>query len=131
MASSVPAGTYPLTITATGGGVIKTVTFTLNVPGFTLSSPATVQVLRGGSTPLTITTAPVSGFSAAVALSVTGLPAGVTATFAPTSIPAPGSGTSTLTLAASSAAKAGNYTITVTAVGSGITHTAPLIVTVK
>jgi uncharacterized membrane protein len=131
LASTAAAGSYPLTITATGGGVTKTATFTLNVPNFTLSIPATARLLPAGSTPLSVATAVVGGFSNSVALSITGLPTGVTATFAPATIATPGSGASTLTLAASSAAKAGTYSLTVTAVGNGITHTSSLTLTVK
>jgi hypothetical protein len=58
-----------------------------------------------------------------VSLSVSGLPAGATAAFSPTSIAAPGSGSSTLTLTTGTAA-AGTYSLTVTGTGGGKTHTA-------
>jgi hypothetical protein len=52
-------------------------------------------------------------------MSSSGEPSGVTASFSPTSIPAPGSGTSTLTLTVGSSAAAGTYTINVIGTGTG------------
>jgi hypothetical protein len=67
-----------------------------------------VTIVRGG------------GFSGAVSLSVSGLPSGVTGTFAPTSLDA-NTTTATLTLTASSSAAAGSAPLTITASGSGVT----------
>src|SRR5262249_20058196 len=86
-------------------------------PDFSVSaSPASVSVAQGGSGTSTITVGSVNGFNSAVALSASGLPSGVTASFAPTSVtpPAGGSGTSTLTLTASAAATTGTATVTIT-----------------
>jgi subtilase family serine protease len=136
VASTTVTGTYPITITGTGGGITHTATVSLTVtaaptPAFTLSaSPTSVSVKQGSSGSSTITTTVSGGFSSAVALTASGQPAGVTATFSPTSIAAPGSGTSTLTLAVASTAVAGTYTITVTGTGGGITHTATVSLTV-
>jgi hypothetical protein len=100
-------------------------------PDFTISaSPATVSVVQGNSGTSTITTAALNGFNSAIALSATGQPAGVTVTFAPTSIAAPGSGTSTMTMAVASSTALGTYTITVTGTGSAITHTTTVALTV-
>ncbi len=131
--STATPGTYALTFTATGGGVTKTQTLSLTVltPSFTLSpSAASAAVTPGGSIPIIFTTARLNGFSSAVALSVTGLTSGVTATFAPGSIASPGAGTSTLTLAAASTALAGTSALTVTATGGGVTKTQALSLTV-
>ena len=78
----------------------------------------------------TITTAVSGGFSSAIALAASGLPTGVTASFSPASIAAPGSGTSKLTLTVASTAAAGTSTITITGTGGGITHTATVSLTV-
>jgi hypothetical protein len=77
----------------------------------------------------TITTS--GGFDAAVALSINSLPSGLTASFSPASIAAPGAGSSMLTLTASSQSAAGVYNnITITAKGGGLSQTIPLAVTV-
>jgi polyisoprenoid-binding protein YceI len=69
------------------------------------------------TTSIKLSTAALNGFQSQVALSASGLPAGVTASFAPATISAPGSGASTLTLAAASETIAGSYNLTVTAIG--------------
>jgi uncharacterized membrane protein len=126
VASATAIGTYPLTITASGGGVVKTAALTLNVPSFAISVPTSLTLLPGGHQPLDIMTGALDGFNAAIALSVSGLPSGVTAAFAPTAIAAPGTGSSWLTITASQTANPGTYPLTVTAVGFGITKTSAL-----
>jgi subtilase family serine protease len=114
-----------------GTGLINALAPTTTSPTFTLSaSPASVSVVQGNSGTSTITTTVAGGFDSAVALSASGQPTGVTVSFNPTSIAAPGSGTSTLTLAVASTTVAGTYTITVTGTGGGITHTATVSLTV-
>ena len=101
-----------------------------STPDFTIAaSPAAVSAAQGASVNTTITTAVSGGFNSAVALSVSGLPTGASATFTPTSIAAPGSGTSTLKLTAGTAAT-GTYNLTVTGTGGGKTHTAAVSFTV-
>jgi subtilase family serine protease len=100
-------------------------------PNFTISaSPTSVSVAQGKSGTSTITTAISGGFNSAIALSATGQPTGVTVTFNPTSIAAPGAGTSTMTMAVASTTKAGKYTITVTGTGGSITHSTTVTLTV-
>src|SRR3954465_5861452 len=100
-------------------------------PDFTLTaSPTTVSVVQGGTKTTTVSTTVSGGFNSAVSLSASGLPAGVTASFSPTSIAAPGSGSSTLPLAASSTATTGSFTVTITGTGAGKTHTTSLVLTV-
>jgi pseudomonalisin len=128
-ASGTTAGSYSLTLTGTGGGVTKTapLSLTVVVPSFTLtSSAASANVALGAPAKITLTTATLNGFNKAVALSVSGLPKGVTAGFSRSSIPAPGSGTSTLTLTETTGAISGTYNLTVTATGGGVTKTQPL-----
>jgi uncharacterized membrane protein len=59
-------------------------------------------------------------------LSASGQPAGVTVTFSPASIAAPGSGSSDMTLSVARNATVGTYPITITATGGGTTHTTTL-----
>jgi subtilase family serine protease len=111
-------------ITALAGGSTST-------PAFTVSaSPSSVSIVQGSNGTSRISTSISGGFNAAISLSVSGLPAGVTASFSPTSIAAPGSGSSTLTMNVSSTASTGTHTLTVTASGGGITHTTTVSLTV-
>lgn len=101
-------------------------------PDFALSaSPTSLSITQGSSATSTISTSVSNGFNSSVALSISGLPSGVTASFSPASIAAPGSGSSTLTFTASSTATTGTFNTTVSATGGGITHTTVIPVTVN
>ncbi|HSS75346.1 MAG TPA: hypothetical protein VLV54_01245 [Thermoanaerobaculia bacterium] len=103
----------------------------VTTPDFTVSaSPSSVSVVQGSTASTTVTTAVSGGFNAAISLSASGLPAGVTAAFSPNPIAAPGSGTSTLTFTASSTATLGTSTVTITATGGSVTHTTTVSLTV-
>ena len=134
--ASTATGAYTVTVTGTGGGLTETASLMLTVsataaPSFTISAaPASVTVAQGASGTSTMTTAVSGGFDAAIALSASGLPSGVTAGFNPATIAAPGSGTSTLTLTVASTTVAGTYSITVTGTGGGLTNTATVSLTV-
>jgi hypothetical protein len=135
--STATIGTVNVTVTASGGTVTHTTTLALTVnaaaaPDFTVNaSPASLSVTQGSSGSATVSTTVSGGFNAAVSLSASGLPAGVTATFSPTSIAAPGSGSSTLTFSASSTATTGTVNVTVTATGSTTTHTTTVALTIN
>jgi pseudomonalisin len=134
--ASTAAGSYPITVTASGGAKTHTATVTLTVSATAVAdfsiatAPASVSVAVGSSGSSLVSTAISGGFNAAVALSSSGAPAGVTVTFAPASIAAPGSGSSTATLAAASTTVPGTYTITVTGTGGTRTHSATITLTV-
>ncbi len=114
-----------------GTGLINALAPTATSPTFTLSaSPNSVSVVQGSNGTSTVTTTAVDGFDSAVSLSVSGQPAGVTVSFSPTSIAAPGSGSSTVTLAVASTTALGAYTITVTGIGGGVMQTATISLTV-
>jgi kumamolisin len=130
VATTQTPGTYPITITGTDantGTIINSTTVSLTVTapvtgGFTLSaSPTSVSVRRGSSGSTTITSTVTGGFSSSVALSASGLPANVTASFSPASIT--GTGTSTLKFTATSRATTGTSTVTITGTGGGLTKT--------
>jgi YVTN family beta-propeller protein len=132
--NNAAGGTTNVTVTAMGHFTTRTATVALTVtPGadFTLAaSPTSLSVVQSNSNTATVTTAVSSPFNSDVTLSTSGLPAGVTATFKPATISAPGSGSSTLTFAASSAATVGNANVTITASGGGVTHTQTVSLTV-
>jgi hypothetical protein len=87
------------------------------------TSPTSVTAVQGTSANTTVSTSLSGSFNSSVSLSASGLPAGATATFSPSSIAAPGSGSSTLTLTAGASTATGAYTVTVTGTGGGKTHT--------
>jgi uncharacterized membrane protein len=132
--STAATGMTSVTINGSGGGLTRSTTLvlTINAPppsDFTLSaSPASLTVNRGASGASTITITRTGGFTSSVALSATGLPSGVTATFNPASA----TGTSSaLTLAASSAATTGTVNVTVSGTGGGLTRAITLSLTVN
>jgi hypothetical protein len=89
----------------------------------------TATVSLGSSTTVLVTETGSGGFTDPVALTVSGLPSGVTGSFSPATITG-GSGTSTLTLTASSGATVGTSTATITGTDAGVTHTVALALTV-
>ena len=111
----------------TGLGSIATSTVVTN--DFSISaSPASLSVAEGGQGTSTINTALVSGSPGSIALSISGLPTGVTAAFSPSSVTAGAS--STLTLAVGSGVPTGTYALTVTGTAPSATHSTPLSLTV-
>jgi hypothetical protein len=126
--TSTPAGTYTLTVPSTSGGQTHNVTVTLQVTDFSLSaSPSSLTVTQGNNGTSTITVNPINGFGDSVALTASGLPSGVTASFNPSST----TSTSTLTLTASSTAATGPATVTVTGTDGTLAHTTTISLTVQ
>jgi sugar lactone lactonase YvrE len=77
----------------------------------------------GHSLEYTVTVSALNGFTGPVALTISGLPAGVTAQFSPSStITTSGTATLTLTAAYSETTFVGNSTITLTGTNSGVTQ---------
>jgi subtilase family serine protease len=109
--SSAPVGTYPLTITGTYGTQTATTTIQLGVyvPTFTLSAYS-VNIGQGSSSTTYVYVSPLYGFTGSVNLTASGLPSGMTASFAPN----PTNGQSMLTLAAAPATPTGQFTATIT-----------------
>lgn len=85
---------------------------------YSLSNSGDISLTQGNSGTLTITAAVVSGSPAATTFTASGLPAGASASFSPTSC-TPGC-SSTLTLTTAATTPTGTYTITVTGTG-GVT----------
>jgi uncharacterized membrane protein len=82
VASSAKAGVYPVTITATGGGLTQSFPVSLTVttgPNFTLSlNTASITVAQGASGTVTSSTGNYTGgFNGQMVVMFSGLPAGV------------------------------------------------------
>ena len=137
VASTTVTGTYPITITGTGGGITHTTTVSLTVTAattgaFTVSvSPTSGYLHRGQSGYAIVTTTVSGGFSSAIGFTASGAPSGVTVSFSPASIAAPGSGTTHFNISVSSSAATGTYPLTITATGGGVTHTTTLSLQVR
>jgi hypothetical protein len=129
-AGTAAAGTYTLTVTGTGTSATHTATVTLTVTAandFSISaSPTSLSLAANTSGTSTISTATTSGAAQTVNLTVSGTPAGATASLSPTSVTSGGS--ATLTVNAGTAA-AGTYTLTVTGTGT-TTHSTTVSLTV-
>jgi len=132
--AAVAAGTYPLVVRGTGTGVDEaTANFSLTVTAapagsYALSlSSAALSIAQGASTPTTTVNVNRTNFTGDVQLAVTGLPAGVTAAFAPN--PATGN-SSVLTLTVGAAVPAQVYNLTVTGAASVGNQSTPLALTV-
>lgn len=109
---SVAAGTYVQQITASGGGVVKTVPVTIAVQGFTLSASTTTASVQAGQTGFaTVTVTPINGFSGAVTLSAGSWPAGITLlSISPNPVSA-GSPTASVTFAVGAGVTPSGYTL--------------------
>jgi hypothetical protein len=117
---NTPTGTTNISIVGTSGTVVHTATiaFTVTGPDFTLSAnPASLTVAQGKSASSTITVTTGGGFNSNVVLSASGLPTGVTASFAG----------NVVTFAASNTTTTGIATITITGTGGGLTRTTTIL----
>jgi subtilase family serine protease len=132
--SSVPAGTYTVTITGVDSADNLThataVTLVVASPGFAVSaSPSSRSVRHGNSTSYTVSVTPSGGFTGVVNLSVSGLPNATTATLSPASVTT--SGSATLTVRTSSSTVRSTYTLTITGAGPATTHSTTVSLTVN
>jgi hypothetical protein len=106
---------------------------TAPAPDYTLAAMTPVTVTAGGASATTsVHLNAGNGYTGTAALTITGLPSGVTGVFAPTSLTGGGTVNSTLTLTATGGATVGTVTATVTAAdaANGLTHGGSLAVTV-
>lgn len=132
--SSLLNGDYPLTITATGSGLVRTTTVTLAIQNFTVAvAPVTpISVQPGGSATGAVTITPQGGFSGTVTLGIddpSQLPAGTTVAFVPN--PAGSASTMTITIADPYSAVAGDYPVTVAATSNCTVHKVGIVIRVK
>ena len=127
ISASTPLGLFPITVTATGGGITATTNYTLEVTQavpFTveLETSDDVRITRPGSGTESgsneITVRHVSGYSQTMSFSQRGFPSGAGAS-SPSSCMPTCTGTNIVTISAST--PTGTFPITVTAAGGGIT----------
>lgn len=121
--ATTPAGNYAISVTGTSGALTHTASANLVVAqaDFAISaSPSSRQVRHGSSTYYTVTITPSGGFTGSVALSVSGLPSGATASFSPASVT--GSGSSRLTIRTSSSTPRATSTLTITGNSGALSH---------
>ncbi|SCG77060.1 S8 family serine peptidase [Micromonospora inositola] len=124
-APTIAAGTYPLTLTATSGGLSRPAVVLLVVtapPDFGLAAtPTSASVVAGSSACYTMGVTGLNGFTGTVAMSLGGVPDTVrTASFSPSVVV--GSGSATLTIGTSGSAPPGTYALTVTGTSGSTSH---------
>ena len=114
-----------------GSGAAASSAYTYSVPAlpsFTLSvSPPSRTVTRGTSTTYSVSLTPQNGFTGVVNLSVSGLPAGTSASFAPASLTT--SGTAKLNVNTIKTAAKGTYQLTVSGTSNSLSSSATVSLT--
>jgi hypothetical protein len=134
---SLAAGSQTLYVEAIGkAGILNKVSNgamypqVVITPTFTLTaSPTSKTVKRGSSAAYSITVTPQGGFTGVVTFSVTGLPAGTSASFSPTSVTT--SGTTKMTVATTRSASSGTYSLTVTGQSGSVSSAATVTLSLK
>jgi subtilase family serine protease len=126
--STAPVGQSTVTITGVSGALTSSALITLNVkqPTFTLGTASSLSLGQGSSTSTYVSVNGLYGFNGSVALSVSGLPNGVTALWGPN----PTTSSTTLYLYATNSVTPGSYPLTITGTSGTSTATAPLTMTV-
>jgi PKD repeat protein len=130
--AATPAGSYPLTITATSGGRTRTVNVTLVVhTTFAVAvSPASRTIAPTGTATYTVTVTAGVEFSGPVTLSVTGLPSQyATSKINPSVITT--AGTSTLRIDTTSAVARGAYILTVNGTAGSLVRSATVTLIIQ
>jgi len=126
-ASTLPLGTYNITLSGNSGTLTHTTTFPVTVNSSIgdfggIVSPDIQNIAQGGVAVYPITIVPSGGFTGSVVLSISGLPAGATASFSQNPVPG-GSGNSVLTIATSSSTPEPQvFSPTITGVSGILSH---------
>ncbi len=109
-------------------GIGATVSAASGSPDFAVTaSPHTASVVRGGHVQFNVAMTSSNGFHGAIALTVSGLPAGASGTFS--SDPYYGDSHRILTVSTSSQASPGSSTLTITGKNGSLKHTAQVVLT--
>ena len=95
------------------------------------ASPQSVTIGQGLSGTSTVSSTLSGPFNSTITLSASGLPAGTTADFSPSTIVAPGAGSSTLTFSVGATTPTGTYNVTVKGTGGGQTQSTTITLTVN
>ncbi len=120
-ATECPGGSFYATLPQLRSAVAALIGSTQ--PDFTVAAtPTSASTTAGGSVSYAVSVGAVNVFSGDVGLTVSGLPAGATPSFAPSSVAAPGS--SQLIVTSSSATAAGSYALTISGTNGARTRTA-------
>ncbi|HVU35343.1 MAG TPA: MBG domain-containing protein [Opitutaceae bacterium] len=99
-------------------------------PDFSLTvSPQAQTVTIGNTTSYAVTVGSLNGFASPVSLSVSGLPAGATATFSPATVA--GAGSATLTVATGASATLGTNALVVSGTSGALTHGADVTLAIN
>ena len=123
--SSLAPGSWNLTVSGAASNLNSTAPLAVSLPGLAIAlNPQSASLARGTTLQIKLATTAEGGFNSALNLAVRGLPAGVTAVFGSTKIPAPGTGSSALTLTASKSAVLGAARMQVTVTGTGFSGSA-------
>ena len=132
--SSTPSSGYTITLTGSAKGVVHQAKAVLTVQvvqpfDFSISaSPAQQTIAPGGSATSTVTVGLVSGTSQNVALTVSGVPKGASASLNPTSgTPA---FSSVLSITTTASVASGQYALTITGTAGTTSHTTTFTLTI-
>jgi galactose oxidase-like protein/PKD domain-containing protein len=122
--------TTAFTVTDSEGLASQAATRTVTVSNFSLSAtPSSRTVTPGASAGYTATIAGTNQFTGSVAMTVSGLPAGATASFSPDLVV--GSGSTALTVSTSSSTPAGTYQLTIRGTSGPLARTATVTLVVS
>jgi hypothetical protein len=128
--SATPTGSYTVVVTGTSGGLVHSGSVNLSVgPAGTNFADFTGEVkptgyvttTPGGTGSFNINIIPLNGFNSDVSMSVSGIPAGATATFNP-SVVTGGSGWTVLSITTAASTPTATYRVVITSSGGGKTH---------
>lgn len=135
-ASTVPLGTYEITLTGNSGSLTHWTTVPLTVNdsvgdwgGYV--SQTTINIAPGNTASYTIVAQPTGGFTGDIALSVSGLPPGATASFSPPTITGGSGGTVLTVQTASTTPQPAVYTLTLTGRNGILTHSTTVYLGVR
>ncbi len=134
-AANAALGTFPITINGASGSLTASTTFSVNImpPTFVINTyPPQISLVPDGGSGWTRLTVVPEGFAGTVSLSVSGLPAGVTADFSknPLNLSPGNTDGALLNLVGTSTAIPGTYSLTITGTSGSLVVSAPIILNV-